>query len=70
MIIPMEQEVHTSFYREHLGEIKKYSAVFAVSDYYAMDFIQFLQSAGVSVPEDMSVVGFDNVRECENLYRR
>lgn len=65
MIIPMEQEARTAFYKEHFGEIKKYSAVFAVSDYYAMDFIQFLKSMGISVPEDMSVVGFDNVRECE-----
>lgn len=67
MIIPMEQETRTAFYMEHLEEIKKYSAVFAVSDYYAMDFIQFLKSVGISVPEDMSVVGFDNVRECEKF---
>ena len=67
MVIPMEQEVRNAFYREHLEEIKKYSAVFAVSDYYAMDFIQFLKSEGMSVPEDMSVVGFDNVRECERF---
>ena len=68
MVIPMEQETRTAFYGEHLEEIKKYSAVFAVSDYYAMDFIQFLKSVGLSVPADMSVIGFDNVRECENLY--
>ncbi len=67
MVIPMEQEARTSFYRKHLGEIKKYSAVFAVSDYYAMDFIQFLKRVKVSVPEDLSVVGFDNVRECEKF---
>jgi len=67
MVIPMEQEARTIFYREHLEEIKKYSAVFAVSDYYAMDFIQFLKSVGISVPEDISVVGFDNVRECEKF---
>ncbi len=67
MVIPMEQEARTVFYMEHLGEIKKYSAVFAVSDYYAMDFIQFLKSVGISVPEDISVVGFDNVRECERF---
>ena len=67
MVIPMEQEVRNAFYREHLEEIKKYSAVVAVSDYYAMDFIQFLKSEGMSVPEDMSVVGFDNVRECERF---
>ena len=63
MVIPMEQETRTIFYMEHLRKIKRYSAVYAVSDYYAMDFIQFLKSVGVSVPEDISVVGFDNVRE-------
>lgn len=67
MVIPMEQESRKIFYKEHLEEIKKYSAVFAVSDYYAMDFIQFLNSEGVSVPEDISVVGFDNARECEKF---
>ena len=67
MVIPMEQEARTVFYMEHLGEIRKYSAVFAVSDHYAMDFIQFLKSVGISVPEDMSVVGFDDVRECEKF---
>lgn len=67
MVIPMEQEARTAFYKEHLEEIKKYSAVFAVSDYYAMDFILFLNSVGISVPEDMSIVGFDNVRECEKF---
>lgn len=67
MVIPMEQETRTIFYMEHLRQIKKYSAVFAVSDHYAMDFIQFLKSVGMSVPEDISVVGFDNVRESEKF---
>ncbi len=67
MVIPMEQKARTIFYMDHFEEIKKYSAVFAVSDYYAMDFIQFLKSAGVSVPEELSVVGFDNIRECEKF---
>lgn len=67
MLIPMETEARLLFYRSHLEKIKKYSAVFAVSDYYAMDFIQFLKSAGLSVPEDISVVGFDDVRECEKF---
>lgn len=67
MVIPMEQEARINFYTEHLEKIKKHSAVFAVSDYYAMDFIRFLKSVGISVPEDMSVVGFDNVWECEKF---
>ena len=32
-----------------------------------MDFIQFLKSVGLSVPTDMSVIGFDNARECEKF---
>lgn len=67
MVIPMEQEARTIFYMEHLEEIRRYSAAFAVSDYYAMDFVQFLKSVGASVPEDMSVVGFDDVRESERF---
>ncbi len=67
MVIPMEQEERTIFFMEHLEEIKRYSAVFAVSDYYAMDFIQFLKGVGVSVPKEISVIGFDDVRECEKF---
>lgn len=67
MVIPMDQKERIIFYKEHLEEIKKYSAVFALSDYYAMDLIHFLKSVDVSVPEDMSIVGFDNVRECEKF---
>ncbi len=67
MVIPIEREVRASFYMEHLSKIKKYSAVFAVSDDYAMDFIQFLKNVGISVPEDISVVGFDDVRDSEKF---
>ncbi len=67
MVIPMEQKARIFFYMEHLEKIKKYTAVFAVSDYYAMDLIQFLKSAGISVPEDISVMGFDDVRESERF---
>lgn len=67
MIIPMEQKKRILFYKEHFEEIRKHTAVFAVSDYYAMDFIMFLKSEKMSVPEDMSVVGFDDVRECEGF---
>lgn len=63
MLIPMEAEKRYGFYEKNLTEILKYTAVFAVSDFYAMDFISFLKTAGYSVPEDISVIGFDDVRE-------
>lgn len=67
MVIPMEREARASFYRAHLEKIRQFTAVFAVSDYYAIEFIRFLQGAGLSVPGDLSVVGFDDVRECREI---
>jgi DNA-binding LacI/PurR family transcriptional regulator len=41
----------------------KYSAVFAYNDMSAIGAIQALKGLGLKVPEDISVVGFDDVRE-------
>lgn len=67
MIVPMEREARAAFYREHLEKIRSHTAVFAVSDYYAMDFIRFANSVGLGVPENLSVIGFDDVREGEKF---
>ena len=57
--IPMRQEERTRFYQERLSQLRQYSAIFAVSDYYAVDLMRFLQGSGVRVPEEISVAGFD-----------
>lgn len=41
------------------------TALFAASDEFAMGAISFLRDNGRSVPEDLSVVGFDNIRMAE-----
>ena len=46
----------------------QYSAVFAVSDYYAIELIYFLQEQGIRVPEDISVIGFDDVPMCTKIH--
>ena len=38
-----------------------YTAAFAASDVYAIEFMNFLQDRGVTVPTDFSVMGFDNI---------
>lgn len=68
MVIPMERRARAAFYGAHLPELLQYTAVFAVSDYYAMDLIRYLQGAGIGVPEEISVVGFDDVRACESFF--
>lgn len=43
-----------------LGTFKKHTALFFASDYYAVECINYLQEQGIKVPEDISVVGFDD----------
>lgn len=63
LLVPMESGARREFYMERLDTLRQYTALFAASDYYAMELIRFLNSAGLNVPGDMSVIGFDNVRE-------
>lgn len=67
MLIPMHKKERFDFYRESLAKFRRISAVFAVSDYYAIDLIRFLQENGFRVPEDISIAGFDDIPMCEMI---
>lgn len=60
MIVPMEEEKRRLFYGENLEKLREFTAVFAASDYYAADLMNFLRKQGIRVPEDISIVGFDD----------
>ena len=62
--IPMPKEERMQFYRQIFERIKNVTAIFAVSDYYAIDMMCFLNEQGISVPEDISVAGFDDAPIC------
>ncbi|MBD5463014.1 MAG: LacI family transcriptional regulator [Lachnospiraceae bacterium] len=68
LLIPMTKKERRKFYQDHLEKLKSVTAVFAVSDYYAVDLIQFLQEQSIRVPEEISVAGFDDSPLCEMLY--
>lgn len=59
--IPILKEERYEYYDNQLKILSQYTAVFAASDYYALDFIHFVQSKGMNVPSDISVVGFDDI---------
>lgn len=65
LMIPMEKEERRRFYQRKLEQLTSYSAIFAVSDYYAIELMQFLQEQGFKVPKDISIAGFDDVPLCE-----
>ena len=68
--VPFSREERRQLYVQKLEALRSYSAAFAVSDIYAVELIHFLQEHGMSVPDDISVVGYDNSFLCENCYPR
>lgn len=65
--IPMQKREREQFYQDRLAWLCQYSAIFAVSDYYAVDLMRFLQGAGIRIPEDISITGFDDSAICEQV---
>lgn len=61
-------EQRWAFYRGHLEKFRRVSAVFAVSDHYAIDLMRFLTEQGFCVPGDMSIAGFDDTPICEMVH--
>ena len=53
--VPAAARERMAFYRENLPRLfaEKITAVFAVSDHYALEFMRFLQGQGIRVPEDV-----------------
>jgi LacI family transcriptional regulator len=49
--------------RELLGRADRPTAIFAANDLMAIQTVQVAQSLGLRVPEDLSVIGFDNIPE-------
>ena len=65
--IPLNSEERIQFYEEKMNEIKMYSAVFAVSDFYAVELMQFLMENGIKIPGDISISGFDDTPICRQI---
>ncbi|WP_448376203.1 LacI family DNA-binding transcriptional regulator [Fervidobacterium sp.] len=47
---------------------KNFSAVFSINDWSAIGAMSALRQAGLSIPEDVSLIGFDNAPYSEFLY--
>lgn len=71
-----EKESNTGLYEFEIGRqlterllqnSKKYTAIIAINDITAFGVIQALTRHGLSVPEDISVMGFDNIMYSEMI---
>lgn len=48
-------------YEKIYEEMGDYTAAFLASDVLAIEFMNFLQEKGMMIPEDFSIIGFDNI---------
>lgn len=62
--IPMQKAERDRFYRDNLDWLRTFSAVFAVSDFYALELMRLLQAQGIAVPGEIAVAGFDDTPAC------
>lgn len=68
MVVPMHKSERRQRYLAQLERFRRATAVFAVSDYYAIDLMQFLGEQGISVPEELAVAGFDGTPLSELVF--
>ena len=57
-----EKKKRMRFYEDNYMQLLKsnVTAVFAVSDFYALEFMKFLQGKNIRIPEDIQIIGFDD----------
>lgn len=69
-IVNMEKNMRKKDYEALLTYIRKkeITAVFAASDQYALEFMRFLLKNGVKVPEEISIMGFDDIPLAAQVY--
>lgn len=60
LYLPKKKTERFQYYEQLYQEWRKYTAFFFDSDYYAVEAMNFFIDKGVRIPEEMSIVGFDD----------
>lgn len=63
-----DTEYGASGLNELLSRGQEFTAVYAASDFLAIGLMHAAREAGLSVPQDLSVIGFDNNSMCETVH--
>lgn len=59
--IDYRKEIRHKMFVEFIkNDLKRFDALFFASDYYAVDTMNLFFDYGISIPEDISITGFDN----------
>lgn len=60
-LIPIPKGERHIYFKTLLKETGSYTAVFCASDIYAIDIMNYFIDHGIRIPEEISVVGFDDI---------
>lgn len=60
LILPKKRSQRFEFYQMNRNLFLKSKALFFASDFYACEAVNYFSSAGIDVPKDLSVAGFDD----------
>lgn len=64
-LLPMNENERYDYLNQLIKNIKEYTAAFCASDVYAIEVMNFLTDNNISIPEEISIMGFDNIPACE-----
>lgn len=62
-LLPFQKEERMLFYQKNMEMIKRHTVLFCASDVYAIEVMNYLSDAGMKIPEDISIAGFDDIPE-------
>lgn len=68
LLVPMTGRERNAFYEQNLPLLLQSGAVFAVSDHYAVELMQFLQRKHRKIPQEIKIAGFDDNPICLSVY--
>ena len=60
-IVPMKKEKRINYYKSMEKKLGQFTALFCASDAYAIEVMNFLTDSGYSIPQDISIAGFDDI---------
>lgn len=61
ILLAQNKEERFETYKKLQEKQIEFTALFFIADYYAAEALTFFQKNGISIPEDISIVGFDDV---------
>lgn len=69
-LLPMDKKERLDYFQKLKKETNRFSAAFCASDIYAIEFMNCCLDEGIHIPEEFSVMGFDDIPMAEYVRPR